>query len=99
MPKLLAKEIRRRFAYAIDENSVKFMPILSAATMLHPNYCNLLPDNLFETGKKELKVWINRVPPQEQAAPNSVRQSTPFNRLSNQRSSIESIGRRSNRFV
>jgi hypothetical protein len=80
----LANEIRRRFGYAIDPKSGKFMRIFSAATILHPEFYSLLPNELFNAGKEEIVLWVNRLPSQQTtSAP--IHQSTLFKRLPTQR--------------
>lgn len=98
LPSILSKEIRQRFAYAIDPDSMKFMPVFSSATILNPELYALLLDELFNAGKEEIKVWINRLPPQ-QAVQTPVRQQAMFSRLSNQRLANVNTERSSNRFV
>jgi len=84
LPIKLATEVRRRFAYAIDQKFSKFSPILSAATILHPKFCLLLPKDLFEAGKNEIGKWIMRIPTRDIPAPTPSIQSGPFARLSQQ---------------
>lgn len=95
---ILAKELRRRFAYSLDSNSDTFMPIFSAATILNPEFCALLPEDLFNAGREEIKVWINRIPSKTSIqAP--IRQSIMFSRLPIQRLSSGQNERSSIRFV
>lgn len=86
MPSTLAEKIRRRFAYAIDMNSDKFMPVFSAATVLHPEFCAYLPKKFFDVGKEEIDKWIKRLPPKASTQPASTpaRQLSMFSRLSSQ---------------
>lgn len=79
LPTKLAKEVRTRFAYAIDPNSEKFSPILSAATILNPEFFPMIPPYLFDAGKQEVERWFKRIPNDETQI---VTQPVQYNRLS-----------------
>lgn len=88
LPAKLANELRKYFAYALDPNSSDFSPILSAATILNPGLCSLLPPNLFNEGKNEIKKWFKRVPSQSTTVSTPIVTNNPFGRLAAQRNSL-----------
>lgn len=71
------------FAYAINPDSPKFSPLPSAATILHPSFCSLLPANQFERGKGEIERWLSKISAQQTPVPiqNTASQSNMFGRL------------------
>jgi len=89
LPGRLAAELKRRFAYAIDPNFQGFIPVFAAASILHPEFCRLLPEGLIKAGKEEIARWINRLSANEVPNPVSIPTSSRFSRLATQRLSIE----------
>lgn len=82
MAEKLAQELRRRFAYAIDKDSLKFSPILASGTILNPKICALLPKDLFDAGKKEIERWFFRIQTSTVLEnPVPINSSMPFDRL------------------
>lgn len=69
LPTKLAKEVRSYFGYAIDpKHQVKttksqpFLPLLSAASVLHPEKRFILPEDIVTAGKSEIARWISKLP-------------------------------------
>jgi hypothetical protein len=88
LPIRLSTELRQRFSYAIDPKSPKFSPLLSAASILHPKICPLLPPELVIAGTAEIGRWIANLPPSQTQVAVTPIQSNRFRRLASQRSSV-----------
>ena len=64
LPKAVAKELRRRFIYAIGPiTDAKFLPLFAVASILHPAVFQLISsdENLISAGKSEIDRWIKRL--------------------------------------
>lgn len=88
LPSKLSNELRRRFAKIIDPTSSNFSPLYSAATLIHPDFFSLLPEELVIAGKAEIGRWISRLPTDELSPLTTKPVSSRFSRLAAQQTLI-----------
>jgi hypothetical protein len=69
LPKKLAEELKRRFAYALDPSVKDFSPFPAAATFLNPEYYRLLSPDLCSKASVEISKWLERIPANEDRPP------------------------------